>query len=46
LAAITILDSEMQEQRPPLTADFVKFVKLVETIRNTGLTILMVCAIV
>jgi len=31
-AAITILDSETQEQRPPLTADFVKFVKLVETI--------------
>jgi len=30
--AITILDSETQEQRPPLTADFVKFVKLVETI--------------
>ncbi|MBN1483227.1 MAG: trimethylamine methyltransferase family protein [Chloroflexia bacterium] len=31
-AAITILDSETQEQRPPLTADFIKFVKLVETI--------------
>ena len=31
-AAITILDSETQQQRPPLTADFVKFVKLVETI--------------
>jgi trimethylamine--corrinoid protein Co-methyltransferase len=31
-AAITILDSETQEQRPPRTADFVKFVKLVETI--------------
>ena len=31
-AAITILDSKTQEQRPPVTADFVKFVKLVETI--------------
>ncbi|UCC61894.1 MAG: trimethylamine methyltransferase family protein, partial [Anaerolineae bacterium] len=31
-AAITILDSETQEQRPARTADFVKFVKLVETI--------------
>ncbi len=31
-AAINILDSETQQQRPPLTADFVKFVKLVETI--------------
>jgi trimethylamine--corrinoid protein Co-methyltransferase len=31
-AAITILDSETQEQRPPVTADFVKFVKLVETL--------------
>ncbi len=31
-AAITILDSETLEQRPPLTADFVNFVKLVETI--------------
>ena len=31
-AAITILDSETQEQRPALTADFVKFVKLVETV--------------
>jgi len=31
-AAITILDSETQEQRPPHTADFVRFVKLVETI--------------
>ena len=31
-AAINILDSETQKQRPPLTADFVKFVKLVETI--------------
>ncbi len=31
-AAITILDSETQEQRPAVTADFVKFVKLVETI--------------
>jgi trimethylamine--corrinoid protein Co-methyltransferase len=31
-AAITILDSETQQQRQPLTEDFVKFVKLVETI--------------
>jgi len=31
-AAITVLDSQTQEQRPPLTADFVKFVKLVETL--------------
>lgn len=31
-AAITILDSETQEQRPPVTEDFVKFVKLVETL--------------
>ena len=31
-AAITILDSKTQEQRPPVTTDFVKFVKLVETI--------------
>jgi len=31
-AAITVLDSQTQEQRPPVTADFVKFVKLVETI--------------
>jgi trimethylamine--corrinoid protein Co-methyltransferase len=31
-AAITVLDSETQEQRQPLTEDFVKFVKLVETI--------------
>jgi trimethylamine--corrinoid protein Co-methyltransferase len=31
-AAITILDSETQEQRPAVTPDFVKFVKLVETI--------------
>jgi len=31
-AAITVLDSETQEQRQPLTDDFVKFVKLVETL--------------
>jgi trimethylamine--corrinoid protein Co-methyltransferase len=31
-AAINILDSETRQQRPPLTADFIKFVKLVETI--------------
>ncbi|NIS82608.1 MAG: hypothetical protein GTO14_20950, partial [Anaerolineales bacterium] len=29
-AAITVLDHETQEQRPPLTADFVKFVQVVE----------------
>ena len=31
-AAINILDSETQKQRQPLTEDFVKFVKLVETV--------------
>lgn len=31
-AAITILDSETQEQRPAVTDDFVDFVKLVETL--------------
>jgi trimethylamine--corrinoid protein Co-methyltransferase len=31
-AAITVLDSETQEQRAPVTADLVKFVKLVETL--------------
>ncbi len=31
-AALTVLDSETQEQRQPHTADFVKFVKLVETL--------------
>ena len=31
-AAINVLDSDTQEQRQPLTADFVKFVKLVETL--------------
>lgn len=31
-AAITVLDSETQQQRQPLTPDLVKFVKLVETI--------------
>jgi len=31
-AAITILDSETQQQRAPMTDDFVTFVKLVETI--------------
>ena len=30
--AITVLDSKTQEQRLPLTEDFVKFVKLVETV--------------
>ena len=31
-AAITVLDSENEEQRAPVTEDFVKFVKLVETL--------------
>ncbi|MGD8554250.1 MAG: trimethylamine methyltransferase family protein [Anaerolineales bacterium] len=31
-AAIHILDSKTQKQRPPVTEDFVKFVKLVETL--------------
>ncbi len=31
-AAITVLDSETREQRAPVTADLVKFVKLVETL--------------
>ena len=31
-AAITVLDSQTREQRAPVTADFVKFVKLVETL--------------
>lgn len=30
--ALTILDSTTQKQRPPVTEDFVRFVKLVETI--------------
>ncbi len=30
--AINVLDSETQEQRQPITEDFVKFVKLVETV--------------
>ena len=43
--AITILDSETQEQRPPLTADFVKFVKLVETIPQLDAqSTAMICA--
>jgi len=31
-AAITVLDSDTQTQRPPVTEDLVKFVKLVETL--------------
>ena len=31
-AAVSILDNEKGEQRPPNTADFVRFIKLVETI--------------
>ncbi len=44
-AAITILDSETQEQRPPLTADFCRFVKLVETIPQLDAqSTAMICA--
>jgi trimethylamine--corrinoid protein Co-methyltransferase len=44
-AAITILDSETQEQRPPLTADFVNFVKLVETLPQLDAqSTAMICA--
>jgi trimethylamine--corrinoid protein Co-methyltransferase len=44
-AAITILDSETQEQRPPITADFAKFVKLVETIPQLDAqSTAMICA--
>jgi trimethylamine--corrinoid protein Co-methyltransferase len=44
-AAITILDSETQEQRVPLTADFVKFVKLVEAIPQLDAqSTAMICA--
>ncbi len=44
-AAITILDSETQEQRPPTTADFVKFVKLVETVPQLDAqSTAMICA--
>jgi trimethylamine--corrinoid protein Co-methyltransferase len=44
-AAITILDSETQEQRVPLTADFCKFVKLVETIPQLDAqSTAMICA--
>lgn len=31
-AAVTILDSESRQQRPPVTEDFVKFVQLVEAL--------------
>jgi trimethylamine--corrinoid protein Co-methyltransferase len=44
-AAITILDSETQEQRVPVTDDFVKFVKLVETIPQLDAqSTAMICA--
>jgi len=44
-AAITILDSETQEQRPPLTEDFVNFVKLVETLPQLDAqSTAMICA--
>ncbi len=44
-AAITILDSETQEQRKPVTEDFVKFVKLVETIPQLDAqSTAMICA--
>ena len=43
--AITILDSETQEQRPPLTEDFVNFVKLVETLPQLDAqSTAMICA--
>ena len=44
-AAITVLDSQTQEQRPPNTTDFVKFVKLVEMIPQLDAqSTAMVCA--
>ena len=44
-AALTVLDSETQEQRRPHTADFVKFVKLVETLPQLDAqSTAMICA--
>lgn len=44
-AAIAVLDSQTQEQRPPVTADFVRFVQLVETLPQLDAqSTAMVCA--
>jgi len=44
-AAISVLDSQTQRQRPPLTADFVRFVKLVEMLPQLDAqSTAMVCA--
>lgn len=44
-AAISILDSQTQRQRPPLTADFVRFVKLVEMLPQLDAqSTAMICA--
>jgi trimethylamine--corrinoid protein Co-methyltransferase len=44
-AAISILDSHTQQQRPPRTEDFVRFVKLVETLPQLDAqSTAMVCA--
>ena len=44
-AAISILDSQTQKQRPPVTADFIRFVQLVETLPQIDAqSTAMVCA--
>jgi trimethylamine--corrinoid protein Co-methyltransferase len=44
-AAITVLDSETEEQRAPVTADFVRFVRLVETLPQLDAqSTAMICA--
>lgn len=44
-AAIAVLDSQTQEQRPPVTGDFVRFVQLVETLPQLDAqSTAMVCA--
>src|SRR3990170_708612 len=44
-AAISILDSQTQRQRPPVTADFIRFVQLVETLPQIDAqSTAMVCA--
>jgi trimethylamine--corrinoid protein Co-methyltransferase len=44
-AAITVLDSETQQQRAPVTADFVKFVQLVEALPQLDAqSTAMICA--
>ncbi|HKY83284.1 MAG TPA: trimethylamine methyltransferase family protein [Anaerolineales bacterium] len=44
-AAISILDSQTQEQRPPVTSDFIRFVQLVETLPQLDAqSTAMVCA--